>query len=175
MRPQKAVAMLCVTLGLENTLSLMTNHQRIGAISNAHAGREFEALANAHYLGVEQWKLQKNFPVSVGFGERRKIHRFDLGCEDPPILIECKSHNFTATGNMPSAKMTVWNEAMYYFHLAPATYRKVLFVLEAVHQRQKQTLASCYVRNYGHLIPSGVEIVEFNTQTKILRSVPNEA
>ena len=28
---------------------------------------------------------------------------------------------------MPSAKMTVWNEAMYYFHIAPKQYRKIMF------------------------------------------------
>ena len=26
-------------------------------------------------------------------------------------------------------KITVWNESMYYFHLAPSVFRKVLFVL----------------------------------------------
>jgi hypothetical protein len=151
----------------------MTNHQRVGAISNAHAGREFEALANAHYLGAEAWLLQANFSVQLGVGLYKKAHRFDLGCEDPPILVECKSHNFTETGNMPSAKLTVWNEAMYFFHLAPAKYRKILFVLDARHPRQRETLASCYARNYGHLIPFDVEIVEYNVETRTARTVPH--
>lgn len=151
----------------------MTNHQRVGAVSNAHAGREFEAIAHAHFLGIEQWRLQPNFSVPVGVNGRKKMHRFDLGCEEPPVLIECKSHNFTVSGNMPSAKITVWNEAMYYFHLAPERYRKVLFVLEAVHQRQSESLATCYVRNYGHMIPAGVEIVEYNVRTKRARVVPH--
>jgi len=51
-------------------------------------------------------------------------------------------------------------------------YRKILFVLEARHERQRETLASCYARNYGHLIPTGVEIVEFNMEAKALRLVP---
>jgi hypothetical protein len=25
---------------------------------------------------------------------------------------------------VPSAKLTVWNEAMYYFHVAPAQYKR---------------------------------------------------
>jgi hypothetical protein len=151
----------------------MTNHQRVGAVSNAHAGREFESLANAHYLGSEGWLLQPGFPVALGVGPQKKMHRFDFGSEDPPVLVECKSHNFTATGNMPSAKITVWNEAMYYFHLAPEKYRKVLFVLEARHERQRETLASCYFRNYGHLIPPGVEIVEYDLKTRAVRVVPH--
>ncbi len=149
----------------------MTNHQRIGSISNAHVGREFEALAAAHYLGAETWKLLPSFPVELGVGSSKRGHRFDLGCEEPPILIECKSHNFTVSGNMPSAKITVWNEAMYFFHLAPARYRKILFVLEAKHERQRETLAISYARNYGHLIPPEVEIAEYNTEAKTLRVV----
>ena len=110
----------------------MTNHQRVGAISNAHVGRQFEALAAAHYLGAETWGLRSNFSVELGVGTSKKARRFDLGCDDPPTIIECKSHNFTVSGNMPSAKIAVWNEAMYYFHLAPERYRKILFVLISI-------------------------------------------
>ena len=36
----------------------MTNHQRVGAVSNAHARREFKALVSARCLGIEGWELQ---------------------------------------------------------------------------------------------------------------------
>jgi hypothetical protein len=91
------------------------------------------------------------------------MHRFDLGSESPPVLVECKSHTWTQSGNMPSAKMTVWNEAMYYFHVAPAIYRKVLFVLK--HSRRDVSLASYYLKTYGHLVPDGVEVWEFDTSS----------
>ena len=149
----------------------MTNHQRIGAISNAHAGREFEALARCYFSEHEGLELQPNFPVLVGHGSRMKSHRFDLGSEDPAVLIECKSHNWTVTGNMPSAKVTVWNEAMYYFHLAPEHYRKVLFVLDARHTRQGSSLAEFYLRTCAHLIPPRVSIVEYNPESKVVRHV----
>lgn len=74
---------------------------------------------------------------------------------------------------MPSAKVTVWNEAMYYFHLAPDYFRKFLFVLEARHSRQSETLAEYYVRINGHLIPRGVSIIEFNPVSKVARHVKN--
>ena len=67
---------------------------------------------------------------------------------------------------MPSAKVTVWNEAMFYFHLAPTNYRKILFVLEARHPRQPETLAEYYTRINGHLIPADVSIFEYNPATK---------
>jgi hypothetical protein len=91
------------------------------------------------------------------------MHRFDLGSENPPVLVECKSHTWTQGGNMPSAKMTVWNEAMYYFHVAPAIYRKIFFVLK--HSRREQSLASYYLKTHGHLVPEGVELWEFDLET----------
>lgn len=60
---------------------------------------------------------------------------------------------------MPAAKMTVWNEAMYYFYVAPKEYRKIMFVLK--HNRGEQTLAAYYIHTHRHLIPDGVEIWEF--------------
>lgn len=140
----------------------MTNHQRIGAVSNAHAGRDFESLARAYFVAAESLYLTPSFRLAVGVGSKKKIHSFDLGSAEPAVLVECKSHNWTATGNMPSAKVTVWNEAMYYFHLVPTHFRKILFVLEARHSRQPETLAQYYVRTHGHLIPEGVSIVQYD-------------
>src|SRR5665213_510111 len=100
------------------------NFQRVGAVSNAHAGSDFEEVAQK-FFGTQGIVLSKNFSIAVGVSSRKKAHRFDLGSENPPVLVECKSHTWTKGGNMPSAKLTVWNEAMYYFHLAPPQYRKV--------------------------------------------------
>jgi hypothetical protein len=160
---------------MSNVRPHMTNHQRVGAISNAHVGREFEAEARAYFSQAEGLELQAGFAVPIGVASLKKAHSFDLGFEAPPIIVECKSHNWTETGNMPSAKMTVWNEAMYYFQLAPSSFRKVLFVLEARHPRQKETLAEYYVRLSSHLIPSGVAILEFNPLTRAGRYVHSGA
>jgi hypothetical protein len=149
----------------------MTNHQRIGAISNAHAGRAFEEDAKSYFSQNEGLVLDVSFSVPLGVSELRKSHRFDLGSIEPSVLVECKSHNWTDSGNMPSAKITVWNEAMYYFHLAPDSFKKILFVLEARHVRQRETLAEYYVRINGHLIPNGVSIIEFNPISKSARHI----
>lgn len=140
----------------------INNFQRVGSVSNAHAGNDFESLARQFFArqGIE---LTRHFAAPVGVGQLKKRHRFDLGSEKPPVLVECKSHTWTQGGNMPSAKMTVWNEAMYYFHLAPPTYRKVLFVLK--HSRRDLTLASYYLRTHGHMVPGGVEVWEYNMET----------
>lgn len=138
-----------------------SNFQRIGSVSNTQAGNDFEATARA-FFAQQGISLVKNFSVPVGVGEAKKLHRFDLGSESPPVLVECKSHTWTQGGYMPSAKMTVWNEAMYYFHVAPAFYRKISFVLK--HSRREQSLASYYLKTHGHLVPEGVELWEFDLE-----------
>ena len=142
----------------------MENFQRAGAVSNAHVGRDFEAAA-MHALERAGIRVVKDYPVEVGVAGVRKRHIFDLGADDPPTIVECKSHRWTAGGNVPSAKMTVWNEAMYYFACAPIQFRKILFVLRDVRARTDETLAEYYVRTYGHLIPPKVEIWEFDETT----------
>jgi len=62
--------------------------------------------------------------------------------------------------------MTVWNEAMYYFHLAPENYQKILFVLRHYSPKKKETLAEYYIRTYAHLIPNSVEIWEYDEEPK---------
>lgn len=147
----------------------MTNHQRVGAVSNAHAGREFEADALEFFKREEGLDLMSRLTVQIGVGALKKPHSFDLGRESPSILVECKSHNWTGTGNMPSAKVTVWNDAMYFFHLAPAHYRKILFVLWAQHPSRTETLAEYYLRLYSHLIPQGVSVIEYDPSRKKAR------
>lgn len=138
------------------------NFQRLGALSNTHAGNDFEGAACA-FFAAQGITLTKNFSVPVGVGEAKKPHRFDIGSENPPVLVECKSHTWTQGGNMPSAKMTVWNEAMYYFHVAPPSFRKILFVLK--HSRREQSLATYYLKTHGHLVPADVELWEYDFES----------
>jgi hypothetical protein len=132
--------------------------QRVGASSNTQAGADFETTA-WRVLQQAGVVCQANYSVEVGTGRGKKGHRFDFGSDSPPVLVECKSHTWTAGGNSPSAKLTVWNEAMYYFALAPAGFRKIFFVLKDV--RKQESLAEYYVRRYGHLVPDDVEIWEY--------------
>jgi hypothetical protein len=136
------------------------NFQRVGSVSNTHAGNDFEEIAQ-RFFAEQNIPLIRNFVVPVGVGSHKKEHRFDLGTQSPPTLVECKSHTWTQGGNMPSAKLTVWNEAMYYFYLAPEDYRKIFFVLK--HLRREVSLATYYIANYQHLIPDDVEIWEYCT------------
>ncbi|MDA0994933.1 MAG: hypothetical protein O3A13_15040 [Proteobacteria bacterium] len=137
------------------------NFQRRDAISNAHVGREFERRAIEAFAdaGIS---LRSDFSVKVGVSDLKKTHKFDLGSEEPPVIVECKSHRWTKGSNVPSAKMTVWNEAMYYFSFAPSQYRKILFVLRDTRATTGETLSQYYIRTYSHLIPHRVEIWEYD-------------
>ena len=145
-------------------------HQRKGSKSNAHAGAAFE-LQIARYYAKQEIQVERDYVVPIGVGGTKKSHRFDLGSAESGYLVECKSHTWTEGNKVPSAKMAVWNQAMYYFHIAPKRYRKVLFVLKATSSSRRETLAEHYVRTYSHLIPPGVEIWEFNDRTREARRV----
>lgn len=138
--------------------------QRRGAISNTHAGREFEEATRLFFASTGI-TLSPAFPVPVG-GRVKKNHSFDLGSENPAILVECKSYTWTETGNSPSAKIRGMNEVMLLFSVSPSYYRKILFVLKHLHHRTRLSLATHYIRTQGHLIPDGVEIWEFDLDAK---------
>ena len=86
---------------------------------------------------------------------------FDLGSENSKVVVECKCHTWTSGNNAPSAKMSTWNEAMYYFQICPPGYRKIFFVLRSV--KDGQTLSEYYIRRHKELIPDDVEIWEYDT------------
>lgn len=134
--------------------------QRKGSKSNAHIGHDFESKIQKYFA---QQKLPLTAGISVPIGiNGKKIHYFDLGNEEKKVLVECKSHKWTEDGNVPSAKLTVWNEAMFFFNTVPPSYRKILVVLKDFSSKKNETLGEYYIRTYSHLIPMGVEIWEYN-------------
>ena len=152
----------------------MADFQRVGAKSNADVGQKFEqkAVAVLAEYGIE---VETDFSVDIGVSDVKKTHKFDLGREFPSVLVECKSHRWTTGGNIPSAKLTVWNEAMYYFLCAPSKYRKILFVLRDVRAKNSESLAEYFVRTHRHLIPLGVEIWEFDEDLQEVRQPLQES
>ena len=135
--------------------------QRVGSISNSHVGRAFELMAQ-EFFARQDVHLQLCHAVPVGVGSNKKMRAFDLGCSDQKVLVECKSHRWTAGHSVPSAKLTVWNEAMYYFHTAPEGYRKILFVLRDLRRGTGESLCAYYMRTYSHLVPDDIEFWEYD-------------
>lgn len=67
--------------------------------------------------------------------------------EKNKIIVECKSHRWTKGKNVPSAKLTVWNEAMYYFNILVGNYKKIFFVTRDVRKahNKEESLAEYYI------------------------------
>ena len=144
--------------------------QRLGGESNAQVGKNFELAAQKFFLS-KGISLDLSVKIPVGIEGLKKDHAFDLGCLSQKIIVECKSHKWTAGGNVPSAKLTVWNEAMYYFLASPKELRKIMFVLHDYSDKRRETLAQYYLRTYRHLVPNGVEFWEYNEQNSEAKRV----
>jgi hypothetical protein len=138
-------------------------YQRKGSTSNTHVGIEFENKAQG-FFKKQKLLLQKNISIEIGINGK-KTHNFDLGDTDAKVIVECKSHTWTEGGNVPSAKITSWNQAMYYFYATPKEYRKIFFVLKDYSLKRKETLADYFIRTNSHLIPKDVEFWEFDDKT----------
>lgn len=143
---------------------MTNNFQRKGSISNAHVGREFERRVKKHF-GEKGLALIENLSVDVGIANRKKPHAFDLGSPRDKVLIECKAHTWTSGGNVPSAKITTWDQAMYYFAIAPGDYRKLFCMQRDCSPKTGESLSEYYVRLRYHLIPNDVEFWEFDLDT----------
>jgi len=140
--------------------------QRVGSKSNSQVGNDFE-IAAQNYFRLEGLALTHGIKIQIGVENIKKEHSFDLGCLKQKIIVECKSHKWTSGKNVPSAKLTVWNEAMYYFVVAPNDFRKIMFVLRDYSEKRNETLAEYYIRRYKHLIPRDVEFWEYNESSLV--------
>ena len=108
-------------------------------------------------------QLDLGYKVPCGLpGNKEKYHEFDLGSDNPKVIVECKSHTWTSGGNVPSAKMTNWAEAIFYFHMAPSDYRKIFFAERSVRPKNNETLLEYFIRTQGHMIPSDIEFGELD-------------
>ena len=143
--------------------------QRKGAESNTQVGRDFEAKAQV-FFAQQGLHLTPGMAVEIGINGR-KSHNFDLGDEQKRVIVECKAHTWTEGGNVPSAKMTVWNQAMFFFYAAPSGYRKILFVLKDFSQKRNETLAEYYIRTNPHLIPNDVEVWEHDEKQGMAKRI----
>ncbi len=142
---------------------MSNNFQRAGSTSNAHVGREFEDRVQKA-LAKHGLSLVSDHKVLCGLHEVRKNHSFDLGSENPKVIVECKTHTWTVSGNVPSAKMQNWAGAMFYFHMAPKDYRKIFIVEHSPRpgKGKSESLLSYFLRTHTHMIPDDVECWELN-------------
>lgn len=130
-------------------------------LANTDKGGLFRDRVQAYLKARYDYELTPELPIYVGF-KHKKLHRFDLGSLAPEVLVECKHYTWTATGNSPSAKLAHLNEAVLYFWAAPSSFRKLLFLAKSAHPSKGETLRAHWLRRYGHLLPSDLEVWEYD-------------
>ena len=136
--------------------------QRKGGKSNSQVGNEFEYKALDYFIG-EGIVLEKPYKIEIGL-KYKKLHKFDLGNDN--YLVECKSMKWTESGNIPSAKLKNWSEAMYYFNLAPKRYTKIFFVEMDYSQKYCKTLLEYYIGLNYHLIPEDIIFYDYYSKNR---------
>ena len=113
------------------------------------------------------FELEKKRPI--GCQGCTKEHKFDIVNQDKMIAIDCKRYTWTATGNVPSAKMGFTNEAAFYLHFLD-NYEKYIVMLRSINPKRKETLAEYYYRTNKHLL-GDIKVAEYDPQTKCFRVI----
>lgn len=146
----------------------------MGNADNPQNGAAFQKQVLAwfqnHFLA--DFELEKKLLI----GNPAKDHKFDIVSEDHKIAIECKRYTWTATGNVPSAKMGFTNEAAFYLSFLPDSYDKYIVMLYSFHEKRQETLAEYYYRTYKHLIGK-IIVAEFDPakdQMRIIGGIPSK-
>ena len=138
---------------------------------NPKIGREFQEKVKRWLEANERLRFELERPILIGCPA--KLHKFDIADKSESMVIECKSYTYTSTGNIPSAKLTTLNEAIFYFSFLPTETKKILIMAYAIHPKRKETLAEYYIRIYGHLL-GNVKVWEFNPDNNEMRMIKND-
>ena len=101
---------------------------------------------------VERYNMDFEWEPAIPIGTPPKNHRFDLSNNDRTIVVECKCYTWTDAGNIPSAKLTGLNEAVFYFGFLPSKTIKILCLKQSIYPGKTETLAEYYVRVHGNLL-----------------------
>lgn len=135
---------------------------------NPGKGKSFQLLVQ----GALTLHFGKTFNLEVAYpiGKPAKDHKFDLVSDDGGIIVETKNYTWTSGNNVPSAKMSVLNEAVFYLQHAPMNTQKVLVINVDRHLIRNETLAAYYVRTYRHLLDN-VSVMEFDQNTGLLNII----
>ena len=134
--------------------------------ANPRLGKEFQDFVQG--LAKKKFKTKFIQEHIVHIGLPPKAHKFDLVSEDGTVIIECKRYTWTKSGNVPSAKMAVLDEAILYMRSVPYYARKIIAMIEAHDPtgKRKESLAEYFVDKHGHLL-ADIEIWEVSLDGKM--------
>lgn len=128
-------------------------------MSNTQIGRLFQEMVAAAL--EKHFGEPFDFEVALPIGTPSKPHRFDLASRSRGVVVECKAYGWTASGNVPSAKITTLREAATYLSQLPVNVTKILAVARAVHDRQSETLGEYFARLNANRL-EGIAVLELS-------------
>ena len=99
-----------------------------------------------------------------------KNHEFDIVDPINKIAIECKRYTWTKTWNVPSAKMGVTNEAVFYLTCLPDDYQKIIVMFRSYNAKRGITLAEYYYKTNKALL-GDIQLMEFDPEHMIMRAI----
>jgi len=149
----------------------MSKFHRAGSASNDQDNIKFKNTISKLLSERLSINLEQGIKIPIGL-DSKKLKEFDLGSLESKVLVLCKSHTWTETGNVPSAKLNVFLNDMYSFHLAPKEYKKIFVILKDVHKKRGISLGEYYVTTKDHMIPRDVDFYELDqalNELKLLR------
>lgn len=138
---------------------------------NPKIGREFQNLTIKILQDYFKQEFETDKPIPIG--NPSKHHKFDCVSLDNKIVAECKSYSWTVSGNIPSAKMAMLNEALFYMSHLPTDIAKIIVMKKAVHHSKKETLAEYYFRINRHLL-ADISIFEIDEESNKIKIVQAE-
>ena len=139
-----------------------------GNSNNPAKGRAFQELA-ARVL-EDHFSTPFHLDVPIAIGLPRKDHRFDLVSSDKRHIGECKNYSWTASGNVPSAKMGFCNEAAFYLSFLTGDVTRFITMRKDVHPKRQETLADYYYRTNKHLL-GDVLLIEIDVTNEVIRTI----
>ena len=131
---------------------------------NKSTGIEFENDVKKWFEDHFKTPFRK---VKIKIGNpQEKQHEFDLVNETKRIAIECKCYTWTKTGNIPSAKISILNEAAFFLSFL-RDYKTIIVIKKRFNSEKKETLAEYYFRTYRCLL-GDTRIAEYDEETKTI-------
>jgi hypothetical protein len=132
--------------------------------SNTERGSTFQKATEAILGRIHGVAFEREVSILLGTPPRK--HRFDLASTDRKLVVECKNFTFTASGNIPNAKLAILLEAVQYLNLLPADTVRILAMNRATVMGRSESLAEYFVRVKGSFL-GGVRVVELTQDGQV--------
>ena len=127
---------------------------------NPKVGRDFQQFVAQRLSDELNHLFTLEYPY--GIGTPAHPHKFDCVSEDRTIVVECKCYTWTVGGNIPSAKMAMLDEALFYMSFLPVDVTKIIALNKATSPDKAETFAEYFFRIKRHLMRD-VQIYEIDT------------